>query len=194
MGKWLDGRITLKTLAYLDNEITYTGSELSPHWIYQKFDLLGNALVAFIGEAKVELSHMVDIEDVKKKAPIYSPKMLHFVGEWFQDSWEVGILYQHLFVLLLSEALHAKGVKGLSRRGNDLYQENKKLNVSICTKTLSSTLIHVGINIDTEGTPVPTVGLKNWDIDPKALANSLLNQFSLEYEGWQKARCKVLPR
>lgn len=178
----------------LDKEIKYTGAELSPHWIYQNFDLLGNALVAFIGEADVELSHMVDLEDVKKKAPIYSPKMLHFVGEWFQESWEVGILYQHLFVLLLSEALTQRGVKNLTRRGNDLYFENKKLNVSICTKTLSSTLMHIGINIETQGTPVPTIGLKDWDIDPAALAKSLLDQFSTEYLGWQRARWKVLPR
>lgn len=88
--------ITLQTHLFKEAEIPYDGTPLAPHWIYRKFNLLGDALVAFVGPAKVDLDHMVDLEDVKQNAPIYSPKMLHFLGEWFIDSLETGILLQHL--------------------------------------------------------------------------------------------------
>src|SRR4051794_24141112 len=101
--------------------IPYDGSQLAPHWIYRRFHLLGNAVVAFTGGADVRLDHMVDLEDVRAQAPIYSPEMLHFIGEWFVDSLEVGILLQHLFICELYELLLERGVKTMSRRGNDVY-------------------------------------------------------------------------
>ncbi|MGD9580006.1 MAG: DUF366 family protein, partial [Vampirovibrionia bacterium] len=61
-----------------DREIIYDGTQLSPHWIYNEFGLLGDAIVAFIGECEVNLDHMVDLQDVKENAPIYSKKMLSF--------------------------------------------------------------------------------------------------------------------
>ena len=49
---------------FIDKEITYTGKELSPHWIYKNFNVEGSAVAAFIGPVRVALSEMVDIEDV----------------------------------------------------------------------------------------------------------------------------------
>src|SRR5688500_10436137 len=95
----------LKTLVSTDLWIPYDGHQLSPHWIYRTFDVLGDAVVAFEGEADVPISQMVDLTDVKNNAPIRSPHMLHFIGEWFHDSLEVGILTQHLFVCVVHEAL-----------------------------------------------------------------------------------------
>src|SRR5262249_39528516 len=88
-----------------DFPIQYDGQQLSPHWIYRQFGLLGNAIAVFAGPAQVTLEHMVDLEDVRNQAPIYSPSMLHFVGEWFIDSLEGGILLQHLFVGEIYETL-----------------------------------------------------------------------------------------
>ena len=65
---------------FIEEEIKYIGSQLAPHWIYKNFKLQGDAIVAFIGECKVDLSEMVDIEDVINNEPIYpSAAPLRFV-------------------------------------------------------------------------------------------------------------------
>ena len=48
----------------LEEEIKYTGLELAPHWIYRNFKIQGDAIVAFIGECEVNLSEMVDVEEI----------------------------------------------------------------------------------------------------------------------------------
>jgi uncharacterized protein len=184
---------SLKTLLFKDREIPYGGKELTSHWIYQRFGILGNAIVGFIGGADVPIESMVDLEDVKNVAPIYSPKMLHFLGEWFIDSLDTGILLQHLFVAGVYQNLLERGLK-LTRRGNDIYYEGRKLSVSIATRTPVSVLFHMGINIETDGTPIPTSGLNEMDIAPIPFADAVLARFSEDYEIWQKARVKVLPR
>jgi len=185
---------SLLTQLCTDRDIEYDGSQLAPHWIYRRFDLLGNALVGFFGECDVKLDHMVDLEDVKKQAPIYSPRMVHFIGEWFTDSLMEGILLQHLFTGGIYEALLERKIEGLRRRGNDIYRGDNKLSVSICTRSSVSVLVHVGINIRTEGTPVPTVGLTELGVDPIPFAQALLERFAFDYAIWQKSRVKVLPR
>jgi hypothetical protein len=184
----------LNTRIYTEKPIRYDGSQLNPHWIYQNFDLSDHALVAFTGPADVTIEHMVDLEDVKKKAPIYSPEMLHFIGEWFQDSFEVGILLQHLFVGEIYEALLERGAAGWLRRGNDIYYDRRKLSVSICTRSAVSTLMHVGINVRTDGTPVPTAGLTELGIEPFAFAQQVVERFLADQIIWRKARVKVQPR
>ena len=140
---------------FLNKPTPYSGKELRAHWIYEHTHLLGNALVAFQGPGEVTLDHMVDLEDVKKKAPIYSPEMVHFLGEFFIDSLEQGILLQHLLVATIYGWLWENGINELSRRGNDIYYQGRKFSVSIATKSSVSVLIHLGINIKTEGTPIP---------------------------------------
>jgi hypothetical protein len=186
--------LTLQTLIYKETEIPYDGTPLSPHWIYKKFNLLGDSLVAFVGPAEVTLDHMVDLEDVKKNAPIRSPKMLHFLGEWFIDSLDQGILLQNFLVGNGYQRLWEKGVRDLSRRGNDLFYDKRKLSVSIATRSPVSVLVHFGINIETEGTPIPTAGLKELWLDPWEFAQEVLEKFQQDIEGFKKARVKVLPR
>ena len=60
----------MKTL-FVEKEIKYIGSQLSPHWIYRNFNILGDAIVSFVGEVDVQLDEMVDIEDVINNEPIY---------------------------------------------------------------------------------------------------------------------------
>jgi len=183
-----------KTLIFTKHEITYDGTQLAGHWIYRQFDLAGDAIVAFCGPADVSIDHMVDLADVKKKAPIGSPQMLHFVAEWFQDSLDIAILLQHLFTGVVYELLWEKMGRDLRKRGNDLYYRDRKLSVSIATRTTVSTLMHTGINIRTKGTPIPTSGLSEMGIDPVGFAGEVLERFSAESETWRAARCKVLPR
>ena len=186
--------ISLKTLVYESTPIDYDGTQLSPHWIFKRCDLLGDAVVAFLGKANVDIAHMVDLSDVKANAPIYSPRMLHFVGEWFIDSLDRAILLQHLFAGEIYELLLEQGIGSLTRKGNDIFFKSRKVSVSIATKSPLSTLMHTGINIETEGTPVPTAGLKELGIEPFDFAERVLRRFSADWEGWEKARRKVIPR
>lgn len=179
---------------FLDKPIHYDGTQLAPHWIYRTTGISGNAVVAFVGEANVSLDHLVDLEDVQKKAPIYSPEMLHFIGEWFIDSLDQGILLQHLFTSVAYELLWEKGVQSLSRRGNDLFFSERKLSVSIATKSSVSALMHTGINIRNEGTPIPTSCLAEMGLTPKEFAHAVLKRFQTDSATWAKARVKVSPR
>ncbi len=179
---------------WLDEEITYDGRQLAPHWIYQQTGKLGDALVAFVGPADVSLEHMVDLEDVAKKAPIASRRMLHFIGEWFRDSLEVGVLLQHLFINEIYEELLERGVPTLRRRGNDIYFAERKLSVSIATRSPVSVLMHAAVNMTSEGTPIPTSHLGEMGVEPQAFAQAVMGRFSADYAIWQTARVKVLPR
>jgi uncharacterized protein len=53
-----------------ERDIAYEGYQLSPHWIYRTLNLLGDAAVGFIGPCQVNLTEMVDLEDVKASVPI----------------------------------------------------------------------------------------------------------------------------
>jgi hypothetical protein len=185
---------SFKTQHFNDQTIDYDGTQLAPHWIYRELNLAGDAVVSFIGNADVGLDHMVDLEDVKKKAPIYSPQMLHFLAEFFIDSLDTGILLQHLLVSEVYELLCEAGHRPLRRRGNDIYFQDRKFSVSICTRSPVSVLIHIGLNIQTEGTPIPTSGLQELQIDPDTFAWAVLERFAADAAIWRAARSKVLPR
>jgi hypothetical protein len=178
----------------LESGPCYDGTPLAPHWIYRSTGILGDALVAWSAPAQVALTEMVDLEDVRAEAPIASPEMLHFLGEWFFDSLDLAIGYQLLLVVTAKEALESRGIGPLRRRGNDLYFDGRKVSVSIATRSPVSVLVHFGINVRTEGTPVPTAGLREWDVDPADFAADVLARYRDELERWHKARAKVLPR
>ncbi len=177
-----------------DQLTDYDGSQLRAHWIFHTFGLSGDALVAFRGAANVTLDHMVDQVDVKQNAPIYSPSMLHFMGEWFIDSLDQGILLQHLFVAEVYELLLEKGLTGMQKRGNDLFFDGRKLSVSIATKSGVSVLMHMALNIETEGTPVPTAGLQEMGVEPLAFGQAVLERFEKQSQIRALARVKVAPR
>ena len=177
---------------YLEQEIKYEGFQLAPHWIYKNFKIQGDAAVAFCGECEVKLTEMVDIEDVINNEPIYSKNMLSFISEQFNIGLTEGVLRQRLMICTIKEALECRGIK-LTRSGDDLYWNNKKLSVSIATKSVNSVLIHTGINIDSEGAPVNACGLTN-DLgitDIKNLALEIMDRYSEELEDIVLASTKV---
>ncbi len=183
----------MKTL-FIEKETKYTGAELSPHWIYKNFNIMGNAIVAFIGECEVNLSHMVDIEDVINNEPIYSKKMLSIIEENFNSSIIEMVYKQRLLVTITKELIEKKYPNvNITRNGDDLYVNNKKLSVSIATKSITSTLIHFGLNIDATGAPVNAADLEK-DIgitDIKNFAIELLTKYKNETEDIELASSKV---
>jgi|SRR5579859_6179315 len=179
-----------------DRTILYDGRQLAPHWIYRTFDLRGDAAVAFCGPCRVDLSEMVDIEDVKQAAPIYSPLMLHVIAEFFAGDLHQTVYRQRLLIVTAKELLETQIAQPVTRKGDDLYLLRAdgspgKLSVSIATASITSTLIHTGFNIHTEGTPVPTIGLAELGIDVPVFARDLLERYTSEIEDIWLARCKV---
>lgn len=179
---------------FIEDEIKYTGEELAPHWIYKKFHLQGDAVVAFCGECEVKLTEMVDIEDVINDEPIYSKNMLSFIIEHFNIGLVEGIIRQRLLICIIKEALESKDIKVI-RKGDDLFVEGKKLSVSIATKSLTSVLIHIGINIDPAGAPVDAIGLDYLKIlDIKGFAQTIMVKYSQEIDDIILASTKVIGR
>lgn len=179
-------------IQWIEQMITYDGSQLSPHWIFKNFGLLGDALVAFRGPCDVKLEKMVDLVDVRDSKPIASTDMLHFIGEFFASNLEKTILLERLLVSLAQqEIVYRSKTTALVRGGNDLYEGDAKLSVAIATVSPVSTLIHFGINISSKGTPVKTKGLEDYKIDPKTFAMALLESLRDETITLKEALSKV---
>lgn len=181
----------MKTL-FIDKEIKYIGSQLAPHWIYKNFKIQGDAIVAFCGECEVKLTEMVDIEDVINDEPIYSKYMLSFITEQFNIELVEGVFRQRLLMCVIKEALEKRGFL-VARNGDDLFVNGKKLSVSIATKSMTSVLIHTGVNILADGAPIPVSGLKsdlNID-DIKELALEIMANYTSEIEDIVLASTKV---
>lgn len=177
---------------FLNQEIKYEGWQLAPHWIYKNFKIQGDAAVAFCGECEVKLTEMVDIEDVINNEPIYSKSMLSFISEQFNVGLVEGVFRQRLLICTIKEALERRGIK-VVRSGDDLFVDGKKLTVSIATKSLTSILIHTGINIDSMGAPVKACGLTS-DLgitDVKELAREILTNYADEIDDIIMASTKV---
>ncbi|MBI2981955.1 MAG: DUF366 family protein [Deltaproteobacteria bacterium] len=181
-------------IRFIEQPIDYNGSQLNPHWIFRNWELLGNAMVAFIGRCDIAPEHMIDLVDLKDRKKITSEKMLHFIGEFFDRNLGETILLQRLFVSLVQQEItyRAKSTT-LVRAGNDLFDGDAKLSVSIATASPVSTLIHYGINVSSKNTPVKTKGLENYGLDPSMLAHSLLETMKNEMGTLEAARAKVKP-
>ena len=181
----------------IEERMPYNGEALSPHWIYKNVGILGNAIVSFRGACDVSLDRMVDLEDVLNDDNIYSQDMQHFIIELFDASLKEGVLLQRLFSSILQHRLNDL-LEGhlVERRGDDLFfQQTKKLSVSICTKSVTSVLMHVGLNIDSTNAPVDAAGLAS----DMGLNAEQIQQFTItamrslsdEWKDIRQACCKV---
>lgn len=177
---------------FIDKEIKYIGSQLSPHWIYKNFNIMGDVIIAFCGECDVKLSEMVDIEDVINNEPIYSKYMLSFITEQFDIGLTEGVLRQRLLISIIKENLEKRGFK-IERNGDDLIIDGRKLSVSIATKSLTSILIHTGLNILSEGAPVKAAGLKSelGIDDVRTFAQEIMQAYAEEMKDIELATTKV---
>lgn len=169
--------------------LDYTGSELTPHFIYRKFGVLGDAIIAFQGEASVR-ENLVDLEDSRTDSFIYSPLMLSFLIEHFGMPLKEACARQRLLMAIIMEELP----QGVSRIGDDLFFREGKLSVSIATVSPVSALIHSGLNIRAEGCPVKVSCLEEMNVEPLDLAQRVLNRYVDEHQGISRACCKVQPR
>jgi hypothetical protein len=139
----------------------------------------------------VKIGDLVDLADVKEKAGIYSEDMLHFIGEFFDHDLDRAILRQRLLIAIIRDVVAELSGSPVVRRGDDIYDGEDKLSVSIATLTPVSGIMHTGINISSNNTPVPTKGLKDYGIETQAFGKTVLDRFAKEMEDVNVARCKV---
>jgi len=186
--------MTLVNSLLVPDEIKYTGEQLRSLWAFERFNLLGDGIVAFIGPCDVQEQHMKDAEDLKASAKIYSERMLHFIVEHFDPDLDRAVLRQRLLIALLGDALNRRlGGQQVRRAGDDLYDGRHKITVSIASVSPVSALIHVGVNISSRNTPVPARGLDDYGIDARNLAAEILAAYAEECASARRSRCKVRP-
>src|SRR5690606_10876912 len=124
--------------------------------------------------------------------------MLHFIIEVFDRDLFSGVALQRLFASIARDYLQVQGsgllqAKALHREGDDIYLGDKKLSISIATKSPVSVMVHFAMNVTNRGTPVATLSLEDLQVDPKAVAEDLMQNFSLEFASILKATQKVRP-
>lgn len=179
---------------FINEIIAYDGSQLSSLWGFRNYGLLGDSIISFRGPCRVELAEMVDLEDVRRKAPIFSTDMLHFIVEHFDLDLEKTIVRQRLLMAIIKDTVQKKTGAGLDRRGDDLFWDGKKLSVSIATLTPVSTMIHAGLNISSRDTPVPAAGLADLGLkrdEVPLLGSTVCSEYAREFAEIRMARCKV---
>ncbi|MHC4941837.1 MAG: DUF366 family protein [Planctomycetota bacterium] len=176
-------------------ELRYDGSQLSSHFALKRFKVRGDSLVAFKGPMEIEKRHMADLEDLLEDAAIRSPYMLHFIAEFFGAPLENTVLKQRLLVRLAADILKEECGADLCVKGDDIFMKDRKLSVSIAAPSPVSCLIHLGINIETEGVPVKAAGLKEMGMDPDRMADLLIRAFSDEMDSlaWAMTKVKGVP-
>lgn len=186
-----------------NQKLKYDGTQLSSLFAYRNFSVQGDSILGFRGECEVLLEEMVDLADVKEKAFIYSTDMIHFIVEFFVLDLEKAVLYQRTLTAIVKETLETllasnevnESASGklipIVRKGDDLYIDKKKLSVSIATLSPVSSMIHFGINVSSDKTPVPTLGLQDLGIEANSFAIEVLDRFATEVESIYMAKCKV---
>ena len=177
---------------FIEKEIKYIGSQLSPHWIYKNFHLQGDSIVSFVGEVDVKISEMVDIEDVINNEPIYSKKMLNFIIEQYGITLEEMVCLQRLFVSIIKDIIEEETNKKIKRSGDDLFFDNRKLSVSIATQSITSSLVHTALNIIKEGAPIKASDLTEIGIiNIKDFSKKIMLKYKQEVEDIKMATYKV---
>ena len=174
----------------LGEKIPYTGSELRSGWVRERTGLAGDAAAGFIGPCDVPNANLVDLDDARAGSFIRAALMAHVIVEHPGCPLEAAVLRQRLLVALLGELL-ARAGKVAQRDGDDLYYDGRKLTVSIAAPSRASSLIHLGINVDPAGAPVPAAGLAEMGVGPALVLEDLLTRYAHELETAAYAATKV---
>lgn len=172
----------MKTL-FVSEKIKYDGEQLKPLTNYLRHGLLGNSLVSWIGPCDVTVEHMIDGEDLRAREKIAADEMVHFVFEIFDVDLKAAVVWQRLMAEMVKEYIlkNGKNMQGAwKRKGDDLYLDNKKLNISIATKSAQSCVIHLAVNNLPTGAPVAIVSLQELGIEDKKFAQDMMFLFQNE--------------
>lgn len=180
---------------WLEEPMTYDGSQLRAHWAFKATGVVGDVLVAFRGACRLPVTEIADLEDVAGPG-IAGDDMVHCILETFDDrDLGRGVLRQRLLAADAAEVLRELAPQaGLRRRGDDLFVGVGKLSISVASCSQVSSLIHFAVNVSNAGTPVATASLADLGVEPAVFARALLERVAAEQATLQAARCKVRPR
>jgi hypothetical protein len=181
---------------FLETHEKYDGTQLVSLRNYLKHGLQGDSIVAWVGPCEVSFDHMVDGEDLLLASRIAGDKMLHFIVEKFDVSLFAAVGLQRLLASLVKDRLRVlstnkKLAAELTRSGDDIFGDERKLSISIATQSPVNSLIHFAVNVVNSGTPVPTLSLEDLGVEPKILAVEVMAQFCNEVESIHVATQKV---
>ena len=174
----------------LDGVTEYLGTELRSGWVREHTGLSGDAAAGFVGPCDVPTANLVDLDDARAGEFIRAASMAHVIVEHPGCALDLAVLRQRILVALLGELLVGRG-KVVRRDGDDLYYDGRKLTVSIAAPSSASSLIHLGINVDPAGAPVPAVGLSEMGIEARTLLQDLLTRYTDELTSAAHAATKV---
>lgn len=174
----------------LQDALAYTGKELRSGWVRRMTGIDGDAAAGFVGGCHVATADLVDLDDARAGATIESAEMAHVIVEHHGCTIRTCVLRQRLMVCILGEILGARGIS-VSRDGDDIYFEKRKMTVSIAAPARESSLIHLGINVRPDGAPVPAVGLAEFGVEARELLEELLTRYKSELETADHAENKV---
>jgi hypothetical protein len=190
--------------SFVEESIPYTGRELESGWVGKKTGLPGgDCAAAWVGPCRVETEDLVDLDDAREGAFIEAASMAHVIVEHARCTLQAAVLRQRLLVCILGEVLRERGITAV-RDGDDLFVDGRKLTVSIAAPAgatqehpapsggwLGTCLIHLGINVDPAGAPVPAVGLEELVVSPRELLETLLERYRRELATAAHAEIKV---
>jgi hypothetical protein len=174
----------------LEESIVYTGRELRSGWVRERTGYDDDAGVGFVGPCGVANEDLVDLDDAREGEFIEAASMAHVILEHAGSDLETAVLRQRLLVVLLCELLTKRGF-AVERSGDDVFFGGRKLTVSIAAPGPLSTLIHLGVNVDPAGAPVPAVGLAEMNVAPLDLLAELLEAYRAEMASVRHATRKV---
>jgi uncharacterized protein len=189
------GKGFMKT-KWLKQNSKYDGTQLRSLYAYLEHKILGDSAVSWVGPCDVNFEHMVDGEDLLDRSVIRGSNMVHFIVEVFDQNLMSGVLLQRLFANIVRDVLiELSPLKNLEilRIGDDLYWKNKKLSISIATRSPVSTLVHFAVNVSAKGTPVEAGGLEDLKVPTRKFAEKCLESLKDEYESCTDATRKVRP-
>lgn len=181
---------------WVPSEFRYDGTQLRSLYAYLEHGVLGDSIVSWIGPCDVAFDHMVDGEDLLARAEIRGSRMVHFITEKFDCSLFAAVALQRLMASICMAVVRelspqAEISNQLVRKGDDLFFNDQKLNISIATLSPTSALIHFAVNVSNAGTPVRTLCLEDLEIEPKEFAIELMQRVAAEVNEIIQATQKV---
>ncbi len=185
----------MKTL-WCKEQFQYNGAQLRSSFAAKYFALTGDSIVAWRGSCDISLENMVDGEDREANAEIRGADMVHFIVEVFNFNLLGVTALQRLLAAIAKDVVvrlspEKKMTGDLRREGDDLWIGERKLSISVATVTPVSAVIHFAVDVNNEGTPVPTVSLEDLKILPQNFAVALMDSFRKEFLGIHSASEKV---
>jgi hypothetical protein len=182
---------------WISESLHYDGSQLKPLFAYLNYGILGDSIVAWRGSCDVTSELMIDGEDLIEGSEIASDEMLHFIVEVFDRELATGVLLQRIFAAISKDILQNLSPilvnDRMLRDGDDLFWGDRKLSISIASRSAVSTMMHFALNITNNGTPVRTCCLGDLQVEPLHFAGLLMDAFTKEWQSVLKATRKVRP-